>query len=92
MPVQAAQLNRTPLAASGAGEAPPRVASRDGCADRGIEPQGSAAGLPCVPDSDDLLGFGNRLALGLSALGFLRRSGGGSLTFLRSALGPIREG
>jgi len=35
---------------------------------RWIEPQGSAAGPPRVPDGDDLLRIGNRLALGLGSL------------------------
>jgi hypothetical protein len=37
-------------------------------ADRRAEPQGSPTGLPRIPDGDDLLRIGNRLALGLATL------------------------
>ena len=45
-----------------------------------------AAGLPGVPDGDDLLGINQRLSLGLGALGFGRSPRGCALPFLRSAV------
>jgi hypothetical protein len=54
--------------------------------DRRVEPQGASAGLPRVPDGDDLLGLGDRLALGLGALGVSRGSGGRAFPFLCSAV------
>jgi hypothetical protein len=50
---------------------------------RWIESQGSAARLPRVPDRDDLLRIGDRLALGLDALGRFRRPRGCALPALR---------
>ena len=44
------------------------------------------AGLPGVPDGDDLLGINQRLSLGLGALGFGRSPRGCALPFLRSAV------
>jgi hypothetical protein len=58
-------------------------------ADRGIEPQSTPAGLPRVPDSDDLLRISDRLAIGLGALRFCRGTRGSALPFLRSACGPM---
>jgi hypothetical protein len=57
-------------------------------ADRRAEPQGSPTGLPRIPDGDDLLRIGNRLALGLATLCWFRSLCGSSLAFLRSAALP----
>ena len=61
-------------------------ASRNRSADRWIEPQCRAAGLPSIPYLDDLLSFDGRFALGLCTPGFLRGSGGSALSFLCSAV------
>ena len=65
--------------------------------ERGIRPQSRrrspdrttalATGLTSIPDLDDLLRFGGRLALRLGALGFLRGKCGSALAFLCS---PVR--
>jgi hypothetical protein len=46
----------------------PGQPSRNGGADRRIEPKSPSASLARVPDSHDLLRIGDRLALGLGAL------------------------
>ena len=86
MSIEDAQIDRSPLTARRTREAEPRKSGGDCGANGRIEPQLAPAGLSRVPDSDDLLRIGNRLALGLGALRFLRGSGGGSLPFLFSAV------
>jgi hypothetical protein len=58
------------------GPRPPRQSS--------AKPQLALAGLACIPDFDDLLRVGDSFPLRLSALGFLRGSGGGAFVFLCS--------
>src|SRR5262249_47731995 len=68
-----------------AGEAQPRAPGGDRGADGRVEPKRAPTGLACVPYRDDLLCFGDRLALGLATLGFLLRgSSRCSLAFLRT--------
>jgi hypothetical protein len=63
------QIDRVALAAARAGERQPRQSGCNRSADCRIEHQRPPAGLGSVPDGDDLLSLGNRLALGLGALG-----------------------
>jgi hypothetical protein len=58
----------------------------DGGADRWIEPQRSAAGLPRVPNGNNLLSVSDRLALGLGTLDLGSSIGGRTLAILRSAV------
>src|SRR5262249_22907636 len=48
--------------------------------------QGAPAGLPRVPDRDDLLRIVDRFALGFDALRLFRSSGGGSFALLAAAV------
>jgi hypothetical protein len=91
MAVESAQVYRGRLPAARAGQREPRQPGRDGSADRRIEPQRAPTCLAGIPDGNDLMRFGNRLALGLGALGFSRRTCCGSLAFLRSAVRTHRK-
>jgi hypothetical protein len=69
MPIQRAQINRADLLARRAQIGEPGDAGCNRSADRRVEPKRSAASLSRVPDSDDLLGLGDRLALSRGAFG-----------------------
>ena len=86
MPIERAEIDQAYLAARRAGERKPREAGRDRGADCGIKPEFTPAGLPGIPDADDLLGFSECLALGPGAFGRFRRTRGGAFSFLRSAV------
>jgi len=86
VPIERAQIDRPDLTARRARERKPREASRDGGPDRRVEPQGSTAGLPRVPDRNNLLRFDDRLALGLGASGLGRCLSGGALAVLSSSV------
>ena len=84
---RACEDHRATLVARRARERKPRDTGGDRGADRGIEPQCPPAGLPRIPDTDDLLRIDDRLALGLGALGLGGCTGGDALSFLCSAMG-----
>jgi hypothetical protein len=58
----------------------PLQPSRDGSADRRVEPQRLAASLPRIPDGNDPLSFRDRLALCLGALRLGRSLSGCALS------------
>jgi hypothetical protein len=80
MTIESPQVYRGVLPAARTGEREPRQSGRDGIADRRIEPQRAPACLPRIPDGNDLVRFGNRLAFGLGALGLSRRTCCGETT------------
>jgi hypothetical protein len=86
MPIERAEIHGADLLTRRAGKRQPRDAGRDRGADRRVEPESPTAGLARIPDADDLLGLGNRLALDLGAFGRFSGTCGGALPFLRSAV------
>jgi hypothetical protein len=76
------QINKGVLSAAWAGERQPRQSGSNCGADRWIEPQRSAAGLPRVPNGNDLLGLSDGLAFSLIPLRLGSSLGGGSLAIL----------
>ena len=86
MSIKGAQVDRPELSAGRARKCQPREPGRDGSTDCRVEPQGSPTSLTRIPDRDDLLRFGNRLALGFGTLRSFRGKGGGALSIQCAAV------